>query len=68
MNPFYIVAANMLPTTENQFFIQALINLAGDDYSSGWSAGMDKKKFVVDFFKTRFGGEHPVYTKVASTL
>ena len=70
MNVFKFVADGMRPATFDEFAIQAMLNLAGD-YSanySGYSAGQDKAKFVVNFFKARLGAESPVYQRLANML
>ncbi len=68
MNPFSIVKDSMEPTTTDQWFVWALIDLASVSYSSGWSPGQSKRTYVKDYFKSRYGKESPVYTKLATML
>ena len=70
MSPFNFVADGMKPVTFEEHAIKALLSVAGDlssNYSS-YSAGQDKKKFVVDFFKARLGAESPVSQKISTML
>ena len=68
MNPFTIVKESMKPVTESEWFVWALLDLASEDYSSGWTAGTSKRDFVVNYFRQRYSKESPVYQRLATML
>lgn len=58
----------MKPTTESEWFVWALLDLASLDYSSGWTAGTSKREYVAGYFKSRYGKESPIFQRLAAML